>query len=257
MRPLDKRACRRCAGRPALALLACLLASPEGYAAEPRVLVLTDGSAAPYTTSERTGFLNVVATEAFRRAGIELRVVKIPSERALLLANSGLEDGALMRQAGIEQQYPDLIRVPETLGKMGYSAFSKNASIPASYAAFRGRAVGFIRGWKSFEQAMAGAEHVVAADDAEQLFRLLQLDRIEVALYERYMGLALIKKHAIEGVRMLEPLLATADVFIYLHRRHAEHVPKLAGALRAMKQDGFYQRAFREKLLPYTEGGPR
>ena len=58
---------------------------------------------------------------------------------------------------------------------------------------------------------------------------------------------------ALDDVHRLEPLLAERDVFTYLHRRHAAHVPALDGALRAMKRDGFYARARREILQPYQE----
>jgi polar amino acid transport system substrate-binding protein len=39
-----------------------------------------------------------------------------------------------------------------------------------------------------------------------------------------------------------------------LNKRHAKLVPKLAEALRALKREGFYQRVYREKLLPYDKG---
>lgn len=226
-----------------------------GLAAESRVLVLNEANAPPYTNTERTGFFDVVAIEAFRRARLELRLEKLPAERALLLSNSGVGDGELNRLSGIETQYPNLIRVPEKLGDWYFAAFSKDASIPGGFEAIRGRTVGLIRGWKIYEGALAGAKGVITVDDPDQLFRLLHLDRIEVALYERLMGLAHIKEHGINGVRVVEQPLFIRETFIYLHQSHAEQVPALTAALRAMKRDGYYQRAYREKLLPYFEGG--
>ena len=238
-------------GRALLTVLALMLHLSSGLAAEPRVLVLNEANAPPYTNAERTGFFDVVAIEAFRRAHLELRLEKLPAERALLLSNSGVSDGELNRLAGIETQYPNLIRVPEKLGDWYFAAFSKDASIPGNIDAIRGRTVGLIRGWKIYESALAGAKDVITVDDPDQLFRLLQLDRIEVALYERLMGLAYIKEHAINGVRDLEPPLVTRETFIHLHHRHADLVPAFTAALRAMKQDGTYQRAYDGKLLPY------
>ncbi len=242
-------------GRALLAVLASLLCLSNGLAAERRVLVLNEANAPPYSNTERTGFFDVVAIEAFRRARLELRLIKLPAERSLWLANSGLGDGELNRLSGIETLYPNLIRVPEKMGDWHFAAFSKDASIPGRIEAIRGRTVGLIRGWKIYERAMAEAEEVITVDDPDQLFRLLQLDRIEVALYERLMGLAHIKEHAINGVRVVEPPLFIRETFIYLHQNHAGQVPALAVALRAMKRDGTYQRAYREKLLPYFEGG--
>ena len=244
-------------GRALLTVLAVMLHLSSGFAAEPRVLVLNEANAPPYSNPERTGFFDAVAIEAFRRARLELRLEKLPAGRALLLSNSGVANGELNRLSGIETQYPNLVRVPEKLGDWYFAAFSKDASIPGRLEAIRGRTVGLIRGWKIYESALAGAKDVIAADDAEQLFRLLQLDRIEVALYERLMGLAHIRELGIKGLRVLEPPLFTRETFLHLHRSSAEWAPALAAALRAMKQDGTYQRAYDEKLLPYFGSSPR
>lgn len=234
----------------ALLLAACALALP---ATGQPVLVLNDTNAPPYTNETRTGFIDVVAAEAFRRAGLGLELVRLPAERALRLANAGRIDGEVVRVAGLEAQYPNLVRVPEPIADVGFAAFSRNPRLRADFEALKARSVGLIRGWKIYERAMAGGEQVTTAGDPQQLFRLLALGRIEVALYERTMGVALAQSLALEDVHRLEPLLAERDVFSYLHRRHAAHVPALADALRAMKRDGFYARVRREILQPYLE----
>ena len=244
-------------GRSLLAVLGLMLFFSGGLAAERRVLVLNEANALPYSNTQRTGFFDAVAIEAFRRARLDLRLAKLPAERALRLSNDGVADGELNRLSGIETQYPNLIRVPEKLGDWHFAAFSKDASIAGNFKAIHGRTVGLVRGWKIYERALAGAKDVIAADDADQLFRLLQHDRIEVALYERLMGLAHIKEHGINGVRVVEPPFFTRETFIYLHQSHAGRVPALTAALRAMKRDGTYQRAYREKLLPYSGRRPR
>lgn len=241
------------AHRAQLWLAGMMLLSPGAIAAERPVLVLNDTNEPPYTTPDRTGFLDVIAGEAFRRAGFELRLVKLPAERALINANAGNEDGDLSRIAGIEKRYPNLIQVSEKLVDWEFSAFSMDSAIPPAWPALRQRAVGHIKGWKIYEQALAGAERVSTADDPAQLFRLLELRRIEVALYERRFGLALVRQQGLKGIRPLTPVLSTREMFIYLHRRHALVVPKLAAALRAMKREGFYQRVHDQKLMPYRE----
>jgi polar amino acid transport system substrate-binding protein len=234
-------------------LAALLCALPVAFATEKPVLELNDTNDPPFTTEDRNGFLDVVAGEAFRRVGVELRLVKQPAERALINANAGVLDGDLTRIAGLKKQYPNLVRVPEKLVDWEFTAFSKDASIPSNWTAIRQHSVGHIKGWKIYEQNLSGAERVVTADDPEQLFRLLELNRIEVALYMRWMGLALIRQHGLKDVHVLAPPLATREMFIYLNKRHADLVPRLADALRAMKRDGFYERATRDKLLPYHD----
>jgi polar amino acid transport system substrate-binding protein len=236
-------------------LLSALLVLPIALAAEPRVLVLNEANEPPYSNAERTGFFDVVAIEAFRRAGLTLRIETVPAGRALLLSNSGVSDGELNRLSGFETLYPNLIRVPEKLGDWQFAAFSKDASIPGNFDAIRGRSVGYIRGWRIYEQGTVRIKDLTKVNGPEQLFRLLQLDRIEVALYVRWMGVEHLRRHGIKGVGVLEPSLFIREEFIYLHKSRAEHVPEVASALQAMKRDGTYQRIRREKLLPHiTEG---
>lgn len=242
---------------PVMLLATVLLVTAQAVTAEPRVLVLSDTNEPPYTTPARNGFLDVIVGEALRRLGYELRLVKLPPERGLINANAGIEDGDLTRIAGIEKLYPNLVRVPEKVMDWEFAAFSKDASIPSNWLGLRPRSVGHIKGWKIYEQNFAGAERVSTADDPYQLFRLLDLNRIEVALYERWIGLAFLKQQGLKGIQPLAPMLATREMFIYLHQRHAALAPKLADSLRAMKREGIYQQAYFDMLKPYRESTVR
>jgi polar amino acid transport system substrate-binding protein len=243
---------RRARARPWFVVL--LLWAVSGVAAAERpVLVLNDTNEPPYTTPAGDGFIDIVAGEAFRRAGVELRLIKLPAERGLLNADAGIDDGDLVRIAGLEKQYPNLVRVPEKLIDWQFTAFSKDRAVTADWPAIRRLGVGHIKGWKIFEQAVAGAARVTTTDDAEQLFRLLERGRIDVALYERGLGVALARQLGFPAVQPLSPPLATRAMFIYLHRRHAGLAPKIAAALRDLKREGFYARAWRDKLGPYRQ----
>ena len=154
------------------------LVSGTAVAAELPVLVLNDPTEAPYTMPDGSGFLDAIAGEAFRRAGVKLRLVKLPAERALINANLGIGDGDLNRIAGLETQYPNLISVPEKLMDFTFAAFGKDATLPARWDAIRARPVGYIKGWKIYEQQLAGAPNLIAAEDAGQMFRLHILDAL-------------------------------------------------------------------------------
>lgn len=229
---------------------ALLLMAGSICRAEMPVLTLNDTNEPPFTTPDSRGFLDAVAGEAFRRAGVQLRLVKLPAERGLINANAGTEDGDLTRIAGLDAQYSNLVRVPEKLIEWEFMAFSKNAALPATWEVLRTHPIGHIRGWKIYENQLKGAPAaVVSSDDATQMFRQLQLDRIDVALYERWLGLSLLKNQDIKGIVPLSPPLAKREMFIYLHKRHAALAPKLAEALRAIKAEGLYDKLYREKVL--------
>ena len=216
-----------------------------------QVLVLNNPTDPPLTNDVGSGFLDRVVGEAFRRSGVELRLVKLPAERGLRNANAGIEDGDLSRIAGLERAYPNLVRVPEKLLDMHFSAFSRRIAVRTdSWVALKPYSVGIIKGWKIFEENLRGITAPTDADNAEQLFTLLEKDRVDVVLYARWMGLALIERRKIVDARLLVPSLATREMFIYVHKKHAALVLKIAAALRALKADGSYQRIYDQTLAP-------
>ena len=236
---------------PAGILLALAFWGAASHAASEPTLVLSDTYDTPYTTETGDGFLDLVAAEAFRRAGLHLKMLRVSPERALLNANAGIEDGVSARIAGLEKNYPNLVRVPEKVLDFPFVAFSRQTKLTnASWDALASVSVGHIHGWKIFEQSLKPGTPVTVVDDAGQLFTMLDKSRIDVALYERWLGLALVEKMGIKNIHVVEPALAEREMFIYLNKRHADKVPAIAAALRAIKADGTYSRICREKFAP-------
>lgn len=233
-------------------LLVCVgVCAGSALAANEPTLVLSDTYDTPYTTEKGSGFLDLVATEAFRRAGLHLKMIKVSPERALLNANAGIEDGVSARIAGLEKTYTHLIRVPEKILDFPFVAFARHATIgTANWDTLTSVAVGHIHGWKIFEQSLKPGSHITVVDNAEQLFTMLDKQRIDVALYERWLGLALVKKMGLKNISVVEPTLAEREMFVYLHERHTDRIPAIAAALRAIKDDGTYSRLCREKFAP-------
>jgi polar amino acid transport system substrate-binding protein len=239
-------------------LLALALSGNASHAANETTLVLNDTNEPPFTTKAGDGFLDIVAGEAFRRAGLRLKLVKLPPERGLVNANAGIEDGDLTRIAGLEKNYPNLVRVPEKLMDWHFVAFAHQAKpTQASWATLEPLYVGHIKGWKIYEQNLKPGTPVTVVDDAEQLFAMLDKGRIDAALYERWLGLALAEKMGIKNIHVVEPALAEREMFIYLNKRHADKVQAIAAALRAIKADGTYGKICREKLAPLAATTPQ
>lgn len=232
----------------------CVLAIAYSNAslAETQTLVLNDTNAAPFTTESGDGFLDIIAREAFRRAGLRLKLVRLPPERGLLNANAGLEDGDFSRIAGLEKTYPNLIRIQEKIVDWHFVAFTRKPDLQnASWTTLQTLSVGHIKGWKIYEQNLKQHPQVTTVDNAEQLFTMLDKNRIEVALYARSMGQALAQKMGIQNVRILEPSLAEREMYIYLHRKHADKAPAIAAALREIKREGLYAKVCKAKLAPF------
>lgn len=221
------------------------------FAANQHTLILNDTNEPPFTSAERTGFLDIILSEIFHRTGLHLKLVKVPAERALMNANAGIEDGDLSRIAGLEKDYPNLVRVPEKLIDWTFVAFTRyDKPAQANWDTLEPLTVGHIKGWKIFEKNLRPATLITTADNPSQLFAMLGKDRVDVALYERWMGSALVKQMNMGDVRIVEPPLAVREMFIYLHRRHADKIPAIVAALRAIKREGIYARICLEKLAP-------
>lgn len=234
-----------------LCLCAALLCATPARAEPAGALVLNAGVRAPYTQPDRSGFLDRLVAELFRRVGLKAEVqVYEASERAMQNADAGIDDGIAMRIRGLEAQYPNLVRVPEKVIDNDFVAYSRKHDFPTrNWDALAPYQVAHIIGWKVFENNLRGRQDITLVKNAEQLFELLRHDRADVVLYERWQGQWRARQAGLEA-RALEPPLASQEMFIYLHRKHDVHVQRVAAALAGMKRDGSYQRIFDETLAP-------
>lgn len=232
-----------------LAGIALLFGAAAARADE--VIVLNTGVGQPYTTADGRGFLDQLVAEVFRRVGRKARVeVYEASERAMINANSGVDDGIAMRIRGLEVQYPNLLRVDEKVIDNDFVAYSIRYNFrTADWNSLAPHHVAYIIGWKVFENHLPGGVQATKVKDARQLFSLLRQDRADVVLYERWQGQWLGRESGL-NLRPLEPPLARQEMFIYLHRKHAALVPRIERELVAMKRDGSYQRLVDATLTP-------
>ena len=191
--------------------------------------------------------LALISQEAFRRLGLEIKLVSLPSERSLLAANQAEVDGEGLRVAGLDEQYANLVRVPERYVSISFVAFGKEGkqgqpAMDKGWDSLTPHRVAFINGWKMFEANATGARIVNKVDKPEQLFQMLASDRIDLALYTRADGVALVRRMGLGGIAPLAPVLKDVDLFLYLHKKHEALVPRLTQALRQMKADGSHAR---------------
>lgn len=223
------------------ALLALWLGASPALHAEP--LRLNSGVRAPYFQPDKSGFIDQLVPEVFRRIGVEaVGVQYAASERAMINANNGVDDGLVLRIRGLEKAYPNLVLIDEKIIDNDFVAYAKQADfVTTSFAALKGRQVAFINGWKIFEANLPGDVAVTKVQEAKQLFTLLDQDRADVVLYERWQGNQILKESGIRA-QVLAPPLATSEMFMYLHKKHAHLAEPAARALRAMKADGTWRR---------------
>ncbi|MDH5184569.1 MAG: transporter substrate-binding domain-containing protein [Gammaproteobacteria bacterium] len=196
------------------------------------------GSLANYT-----GILEKISREAFRRIGVDVKVTILPGERALINVNSGIDDGDLFRAPGFESNYPNLVQVPEKIGIMEFMAYSKE-SHPASisWQDLQNHTIAYATGWKIYDRKVK-ANEITKVRKINDLFPLLENGRADIVLIDRWQGLYIAKSSG-HKVHLIEPPLATVDMYMYLHKNHAKLIPALSQALKEMKRDGSYQKIY-------------
>ncbi len=219
-------------------------------AARPR-LELATGTLPPLASRPgQIGFLEALAVEVFKRIGYDVALLKLPFERALINANAGVEDGDVFRAAGFEQDYPNLLRVPERVLDLDFVAYTMRPDVEVrEWGDLASYNVGYVKGWKIFERNVKAARDITTVRELEQLMPLLTSRRADVVLVDRWQGLWLAREAGL-ALRALEPPLARVDMFIYLHRKHEALVAPVAAALAEVKRNGLWQRLVDAKLKP-------
>ncbi len=218
-------------------------------------IVLNTGFTPPISNDSQTGFMDQLVAEAFKRIGYQLETVRLPAERALINANRGIDDGDLLRVAGLQKKYPNLIQVPEAVVTIDMVLFSKShpSFVVDGWKSMSSQSLAIISGWKIMEKQFskyADKVEIIKTDNAEQSFSLLDKGRADFMAYANWPGLVYLKAHGITDIKMLSPPLASPKFYIYLHKKHKKIVPKLALAIREMKRDGSINDLYNKILKP-------
>ena len=234
-----------------LALICTLMISGTPTRAAQDVYVLNTSTGAPYANADRTGFQDQVVAEVFERLGLKGRVEMYKaSARALINANNSVDQGVAMRVKGLDQKFPNLVRVEERLISNDFVAYSKDGDIKiVDWNSLEPYVATYIHGWVIFERNLVAGQKKHAVKQPDQMFIMLDKGRVDLVLYERWQGLQ--RAHD-TGVKVMvhEPPLASVDMFMYVHKDHAHLAPKMAAALRDMKADGSYQAIIDRTLKP-------
>lgn len=200
-------------------------------------LVVNTGFTPPVST-----YFDAVLTELARRTGRPIQFQEMSAERSLVLVNSGVDDAECCRIPKVVlDEYPNLLVVPESVFTVNFVAFTRDPALRIRHwDDLKPHSVATVTGWKilvkNIERIQPQTYHVL--DTAEAMFRMLELERIEVATLGRLSGLDVVRRLGIADVHVQDPPLASRELFLLLNKRHSDLVEPFAKALRDMKADG-------------------
>ena len=178
-----------------------------------------------------------VIQAAARRAGIGVAMQPMPPQRGMVMANKGELDGAIGRTMLAARDFPDLVPVPEPVFLYAPSAYSyKQLDVSGGWAALRGHTLCVRRGYTLMEERTRKLPRQRMDDDAS-LLRMLRHGGCDVAVMDRQNPAARAAMAADRDLHLLQPALEEVPLYLFLHKRHAALVPRLAEALRGLKRD--------------------
>lgn len=178
-----------------------------------------------------------VIQAAAKRAGIRVAMRPLPPQRGMVMANSGELDGAIGRTMLAARDFPDLVPVPEPVFLYAPSAYSyKQLDVSGGWAALHEHTLCVRRGYTLMEERTRTLPRQRMDDDAS-LLRMLRHGGCDVAIMDRQNKAARAAMVTDRDLHLLQPALEEVPLYLFLHKRHAALVPRLAGALRDLKRD--------------------
>ncbi len=174
-------------------------------------------------------------SSAYLALGYQLIVHRLPAGRSLRMANQGEFDGELFRISAAAAQFPQLIAVPYPLARIQLHAFvladpSKDWQQWQQNPQLK---VAYVRGFRLAEQyPFAGSR--IAVNTVQQAAQLLAQQKADLLLEDN---------SSIETLQLiwprltpLPPVLAEAQLFHFLHKKHQSLIPALATQLASAEQ---------------------
>jgi polar amino acid transport system substrate-binding protein len=189
-----------------------------------------------------------VVTQAFERAGIELKVARLPLLRSIESANLGETDGDMMRIADVAERYPNLVRVPTPLARADVVLYVRAGATQHLPREQLGKlSVGYTRG-TFILMKHAGGLRTVEVGSVDQVFNMLAAGRIDAGLATYLDAEQALQRLELGEVVRWAQVWASEPVHLFLHRSRAQWVPVIDAALQQMTRQGVVERIYREVL---------
>lgn len=177
--------------------------------------------------------------DIYQTAGLTIKVEPLPAARANALNLRGEKDGEVARIRPYADKHPTLLLVEPAYYYLATGVFTKAGSSveikdKTGLAKYR---VGVVRGIAHAEAAVSGLTNVETVDSYEQLYRMVDAGRIDVAIDTSINGQRVIRQLGLDRV-LLSGEIGRYELYNILNPRHKALVPRIAAAIKAMKTSG-------------------
>jgi len=197
-----------------------------------------------------------VYEEAFKRLGVPIEVMLLPTPRMTAMADAGTIDGQFVRVFAYADAHPEQVRVEEPIYQVMFGLWVSN---PALNLARLGDLAA--TGWtgiyrRGVEQCQNDLSEVLPSDRLSSVstpelgLQMLLAGRVDFYCELDSAVLNALYLPEFKNVTSVRPLLMfgeTITLHPYLHKKHAELAGRLAAVLKEMKADGSLER-FRSEV---------
>ncbi len=215
--------------------LVCLVISLQAHSLEH--LQVNTGFDEPVLSVYRA-----ILKEVGKDTGVDIDVEFVSAERSLQLVAAGVDDAECCRVKSIvEKEYPGLVAVEPSFITMRFVAFTKQADIHIkSWDDLLPYSVATVSGWKIHVNNLGRIKHnnALVLDSPYSLFKMLDDERIDVALLGDMNGMYELKRLGITDYKMQSPALAEVPLYLFLHQNKAYLAPRLRESLEKIKVSG-------------------
>jgi hypothetical protein len=179
----------------------------------------------------------IVLPKIYNNIGITVEVTPFPGNRAQYAADSGMQDGEIMRIATYGNEALNTIRVPTPYYYLETMPFVlKNSDIVINskqdLAQYR---VAKIRGVKHTNNITKGLKKLYDMNSTENMFKLLLSNKVDVVLTNTMDGNAAIARLGLQNIVEMQKPLARLALYHYLHNKHDDLVPFIDKEINRLK----------------------
>lgn len=185
-----------------------------------------------------------ILIEAYKRLNIKIVFITLPAERSLWAVNNGIVDGEASRMVGLDKIYSNLQMVKIPVEFISMYVYTKDVHFTVQgWQSVKPYRIAYQRGVKVVEQNLNGLP-IESLATIDQAFVMLEHNRVDVVIADAFQAANLLPKYP--AIKMLTPAIDSFPVYHYLHKKHADLVPKLETVLQQMTADKTIERINRE-----------
>ncbi len=190
-----------------------------------------------------------IIEQVYSKVGQDVEFVVYPSQRGLVMANGGENDGDVARVEGIEKKFPNLRTISSPILIIKCYAYGLNSDIKIDkWADLEGYRVGIIHGIQYMVEGTKDMSPTVF-NNFETMFLLMIEGRIDVVisseLQEQY---TLSKTFPNQQVFILGEPLYDAPLYHVLNTKHDALASDLNNMILDMKASGEYDAVYNRVL---------